>query len=50
MIISKESANYETVLFGVDGKILGFTKQFYEQALFVTASKTIKSYPEITVQ
>ncbi|CAD8192004.1 unnamed protein product [Paramecium octaurelia] len=33
MILTKEQSNNETILFGVDGKVLGFTKQFYEEAL-----------------
>ncbi|CAD8179923.1 unnamed protein product [Paramecium pentaurelia] len=33
MILTKEQSNNETILFGVDGKILGFTKQFYDEAL-----------------
>ncbi|CAK68012.1 unnamed protein product (macronuclear) [Paramecium tetraurelia] len=33
MILTKEQSNNETILFGIDGKILGFTKQFYDEAL-----------------
>ncbi|CAD8196985.1 unnamed protein product [Paramecium pentaurelia] len=33
MILTKEQSNNETILFGIDGKILGFTKQFYDEVL-----------------
>ncbi|CAD8127158.1 unnamed protein product [Paramecium sonneborni] len=33
MIITKQQSNNEIILFGIDGKILGFTKYFYEEIL-----------------
>ncbi|CAD8100797.1 unnamed protein product [Paramecium primaurelia] len=33
MIITKQQSNNEIILFGIDGKILGFTKYFYEEVL-----------------
>ncbi|CAD8096305.1 unnamed protein product [Paramecium primaurelia] len=47
MIMTKVQSKNETILFGVDGRILGFTKQFYEEAF---KDQTISSRQLLSVQ
>ncbi|CAD8187956.1 unnamed protein product [Paramecium octaurelia] len=47
MIMTKVQSKNETILFGIDGRILGFTKQFYEEAF---KDQTLSSRQTLSVQ
>ncbi|CAD8106811.1 unnamed protein product [Paramecium sonneborni] len=46
MILTKVQSKNETILFGIDGKILGFTKQFYDEAF---QDQTINSRQQLSI-